>query len=89
MELRDKANAKKAAAKSSSIDDDDENDMARKIMSEESKVAKVKAKAVEVAKKKAEERHKIITTKIKAMHPKPLANRCRKQAVLRSILETL
>jgi hypothetical protein len=72
LELRDKANAKKAAAKSSSIDDDDENDMARKIMSEESKVAKVKAKAVEVAKKKAEERHKIITTKIKAMHPKPV-----------------
>ena len=77
--LREKKNVEIAAAAAAAKkeagerEDDDEEDMEQKRrMTEGKKIAKVKEQAVNVAKKKAVERHKIITTKIRAMHPKPV-----------------
>ena len=77
--LREKKNVEIAAAAAAAKkeagerEDDDEEDMEQKRrMTEGKKIAKVKEQAANVAKKKAVERHKIITTKIRAMHPKPV-----------------
>ena len=53
-------------------DEEDEDEEEKKRKSEEAKIAAAKAKAVKVANTKAEERHKKMRTKIRAMHPKPV-----------------